>query len=56
MPINKSAYRRYKVIDACLTNSMRRHPNMEDLQQECWEKLDIWPAIDTIQKDITFYQ
>jgi len=52
MPINKSAYRRYKVIDACLTNSMRRHPNMEDLQQACWEKLDIWPAIDTIQKDI----
>lgn len=52
MPINKKAYRRYKVIDACLRNKMRRYPTIEDLIQEIKEKLDVTTTIDTLQKDL----
>ena len=40
MPINKNAYRRYKVIDLCLRNKMRTYPNMNDLLAAIEEKLD----------------
>lgn len=52
MPINKKAYRRYKVIDACLRNKMRRFPSMQDLLEAIEEKLDVETTIDTVQKDI----
>ena len=52
MPINKKAYRRYKVIDACLRNKMRPYPKMEDLIDAMQEKLDVSTTPDTVQKDI----
>jgi predicted DNA-binding transcriptional regulator YafY len=52
MPINKSAFRRYKVIDQLLRNRMRMYPTMEDIIEACREKLDVDPSPETIQKDI----
>lgn len=52
MPINKKAYRRYKVIDACLRNKMRQYPSMNDLIDALEEKLDISTTPETVQKDI----
>ncbi|MDB2408183.1 WYL domain-containing protein [Crocinitomicaceae bacterium] len=52
MPINKNAYRRYKVIDACLRNKMRTYPDMTDLLAAIEEKLDVNTTAETVQKDI----
>ena len=52
MPINKKAYRRYKIIDACLRNKMRIYPTMFDIQNVIEEKLDLLVSAETIQKDI----
>ena len=52
MPINKNAYRRYKVIDVCLRNKMRRYPNMKELLAALEEKLGVNPTAETVQKDI----
>jgi len=52
MPINKNAYRRYKIIDACLRNKMRRYPDMTDLLAAIEEKLDVNTTAETVQKDI----
>lgn len=52
MPINKKAYRRYKIIDACLRNKMREYPSMNELIGALEEKLDVSTTAETIQKDI----
>jgi predicted DNA-binding transcriptional regulator YafY len=52
MPINKKAYRRYKVIDACLRNKMRPFPTIQELIDAIAEKLDIDTTVNTIQKDL----
>ena len=52
MPINKNAYRRYKVIDSCLRNKMRPYPSMNDLLDAIKEKLDVMTTAETVQKDI----
>jgi len=52
MNLGKSAFRRYKVIDSLLRNSMRRYPTMEEIIEACKEKLDFEPSVETIQKDI----
>jgi len=52
MPINKNAYRRYKVIDLCLRNKMRTYPNMNELLAAIEEKLDVNTTAETVQKDI----
>ena len=52
MPINKNAYRRYKVIDACLRNKMRRYPNMKEILAALEEKLGVNTTAETVQKDI----
>ena len=52
MKQGKSAFRRYKVIDAALRNTMRPYPSMDDLIEACVEKLDFRPSKETIQKDI----
>ena len=41
MPINKSAYRRYKIIDRMVRDSLKRYPTMEELIAECNERLGI---------------
>jgi len=52
MPINKQAYRRYKVIDACLRNKMRKYPSMSELVDAIEKKLDISTTGNTVEKDI----
>ena len=52
MPINKKAYRRYKIIDRLLLNTMKPFPSMDEIIQKCEDKLDIRPSSETIQKDI----
>ena len=50
--LSKSAFRRYKVIDSVLRNSMKRYPTMVDFIEACHTKLDFYPSEETIQKDI----
>jgi predicted DNA-binding transcriptional regulator YafY len=52
MNLSKSAFRRYKVIDGLLRNSMRKYPKIEDIIEECIEKLSFEPSKETIQKDM----
>ena len=52
MPINKSAYRRYKVIDSCLRNKMKKYPTMQELVEAIQEKLDISTTPNTVEKDL----
>lgn len=52
MNMSKSAFRRYKVIDNLLRNKVRKFPTMEDIIDECREKLDYETTKETIQKDI----
>lgn len=52
MNLSKSAFRRYKVIDNLLRNKMRRYPDMEEIIEECNDKLCYRPKPETIQKDI----
>jgi predicted DNA-binding transcriptional regulator YafY len=52
MNLSKSAFRRYKIIDSLLRNTMRKYPSMEEILDACERHLDYRPSIDTIQKDI----
>lgn len=53
MPINKKAFRRYKVIDNLLRYKMRRFPTLEEIAETCIEKLDLRSlSTETIRKDI----
>ena len=52
MAIPRTAYRRYKVIDTLLRNKRRPYPTILDFQKACFEKLDVFPSEETIQKDI----
>jgi predicted DNA-binding transcriptional regulator YafY len=51
MAISRSAYRRYKVIDAMLRNKSRTYPSLTDIQEACLDKLDMSPSRDTLEKD-----
>lgn len=51
MAISRSAYRRYKVIDAMLRNKSRTYPSIIDIQNACLDKLDMSPSRDTLEKD-----
>ncbi len=51
MPINKSADIRYRIIDGCLTNPLKKYPTMKDLVEKVSEQVgDI--SKDMIAKDI----
>ncbi len=52
MNLSKSAFRRYKVIDELLRNTMRKYPTMSEIIDACIDKLDFEPARETIQKDL----
>ena len=52
MPISKSAYRRYKIIDLIIRNTSKPYPSIEDIQDACLDKLDFFPSENTIEKDI----
>lgn len=52
MAISRSAYRRYKVIDSLLRNTMRPYPTIINIREACEQKLDLSPSLDTLEKDI----
>lgn len=52
MPVNKNALLRYRVIDACLTNPMRRYPSLEFIIEKIEEKLDLSISPSQFNKDI----
>lgn len=52
MPLNKEAYIRYKIIDACINNKQKPFPSMDELIEVCEEKLGKSFTVSTLQKDI----
>ncbi len=52
MPINKSAFRRYQIIDQLVRNKMKMYPTMDEIIEACREKLQIDTSPETIQKDM----
>ena len=53
MPINKNAFKRYKVIDMILRNNMRKYPTLEEITEICKRKLDLEKlSTETIKKDM----
>lgn len=52
MPVNKSAYLRYRIIDGCLTNTMRRYPTMEDIRHKIESQLGVSISTSMFSKDI----
>lgn len=52
MNLSNSAFRRYKVIDGLLRNTIKPYPSMREIIEACLDKLDFEPAVDTIQKDL----
>jgi predicted DNA-binding transcriptional regulator YafY len=52
MNLSKSAFRRYKVIDGLLRNTMKPYPSMQEIIEACLDKLDFEPSVETIQKDL----
>lgn len=53
MPVIKSAYTRYRIIDHCLKNRQKRFPTLEKLAETCHDILGIEVSTSTIEKDIT---
>ena len=52
MPVNKSAFIRYRIIDGCLTNPMRRYPSMEDILEKIESQLGVGISPSMFSKDI----
>ena len=52
MSLSKSAYRRYKIIDSLIRSTIKPYPSMIDIQEACLDKLDFFPPVVTIEKDI----
>ena len=56
MPVNKYALLRYRIIDACLTNTGHKFPSIEDLKYACEQALygssNEHISISTIEKDM----
>ena len=52
MPANKSALLRYRIIDACLTNHLRKYPSMEYIIRKIEEQLGTTLSNSMFTKDI----
>ncbi len=52
MPINKSAARRYRVINDCIIDKRKPYPTKEYLAMRCSEIINIDVSTSTIEKDI----
>lgn len=53
MPANKSALLRYRIIDSCLTNKLKKYPTLEDIQERIEDKLDTTISESMINKDFS---
>ncbi len=51
MPVSKSAYRRYKIIDSILRNTSGYFPTIEEIQTKINYELKQKPSLDTLEKD-----
>lgn len=51
MPANKSALIRYRIIDGCLTNTLRKYPTIEDIQDKIQDQIGDEISISMINKD-----
>lgn len=52
MPLNKSAVRRYRVINDCINDKRKPYPTKEHLAKRCSEIINIDVSPSTIEKDI----
>lgn len=52
MALNKSAFLRYRIIDACLTNRLHKYPSKAYIHEKCMDKLDRKISLSTIEKDL----
>ena len=52
MPVNKSAFIRYRIIDGCLTNPMRRYPSIDDILEKIESQLGVGISSSMFNKDI----
>ena len=51
MPISKSAYKRYKIIDSILRNTRDYYPTITEIQTVIEKRLKQRPSLDTLEKD-----
>lgn len=52
MSLNKSAFIRYRTIDACLTNRLYKYPSKQYLHEKCCAALGECVSLSTIEKDL----
>ena len=52
MPISKSAFRRYQIIDKMVRNKMKTYPTMNQIVDQIHQSLEYEVSPETIQKDI----
>jgi predicted DNA-binding transcriptional regulator YafY len=52
MPVNKSAVLRYRIIDECLTNTMRKYPSKDFIIEQIEEKTGKEISASMLDKDI----
>ena len=52
MPVNKSALLRYRIIDSCLTNSLRKYPPMDYIIEKIEAQLETTLSASMFTKDI----
>jgi predicted DNA-binding transcriptional regulator YafY len=52
MPVNKNALLRYRIIDDCLTNPMKRYPRMQDIIEKIEQQTDDSISESMFSKDI----
>ena len=51
MPVSKSAYKSYKIIDSLLRNTRDYYPTIEEIQTAIEKSLKQKPSLDTLEKD-----
>ena len=52
MALNKLAFLRYRIIDACLTNRLYKYPSKSYILEKCEEKLNRKISLSTLEKDL----
>ncbi len=52
MPVNKSAFLRYRIIDGCLTNTLHKYPSLHYIIEKIEEQLDVSLSASMFSKDL----
>lgn len=53
MPVNKNAMLRYRIIDSCLTNNLRKYPSLQDIIAKIEDQLGSSISISMVNKDLS---